>query len=182
MLDVLNWNAVGRWLHVGPARVPPAWRSVMIGRCRGAEPCRAMLAEAAVHVSADADTLLGHPDLRWSDRKRVVELAIATPADLGFARGARWAEIRSAARAVRLGLGAAEIAPMLRLAYRDQPAGERLIVAMQPVGDPEREPLSFSLDHDDEGLWLDVHDGHPDVFWRPDDRFVFVRKPSRWGF
>lgn len=182
MLDILNWGPVGRWLHLGAVRTPPVWRSVMIGRYRGADACRAALAEAGIHASADADALLGRPSVRWSDRKRVLDLAVASPADLGFSRGGRWSDIRAAARAARLGLAPAELGPTLRLAYREQPHGERLVLAMQAPGGSDQEPLTFSLDHDDDGLWLDVHDGHPDVLWRPDDCFVFVRRPPRWGF
>ncbi|RAI37064.1 hypothetical protein [Rhodoplanes roseus] len=182
MLDILNWGPVGRWLQAGGARSVPLWRTVLLGRCRGPEACRAALGEAGVHLSADADTLLGRPEFRWSDRKRVVDLATVTPAELGLTRGARWADIRAAAKTLRLGLAPAETGPALRLLYADQPFGERVVLAMQPVGDPETEPLAFALDRDDDGLWLDVTDGHPDVFWGAEDRFAFVRRPARWGF
>lgn len=181
MLDILNWGSVGRWLHAGTARQPPVWRTALLGRHKHAAACRAALGEAGIQVSADADRLLGRPEFRWSERKRVVDLVIVSVAELGFSQGARWSEIRAAVKALRLGLCPAETGPALRLVYRDQPHGERLVLAMQTVGDPD-DSLVFSLDHDDDGLWLDVHDGHADVFWRPDDRFVFVRRPPRWGF
>lgn len=181
MLEILNWGAVGRWLHAGAGHRRPAWRTVLLGRCRSAGACRAALDQAGIHVSADADGLLARPEFRWAERKRVVDLVVVSTAEFGLTRGARYAEIRAAAKALRLRLCPAEAGPALRLAYLDQPRGERLVLAMQTVGNSD-DPLMFSLDHDDDGLWLDVHDGHEDVFWRPEDRFLFVRRPVRWGF
>ncbi|RAI36252.1 hypothetical protein [Rhodoplanes serenus] len=182
MLDILNWSTVGRWLQTGAARPqPPLWRTVLLGQARNAEVYRRTLADAGIQVSGDADRLLARPGLRVAERKRPVELATVSPAELGFAHGARYDELRDRARKLRLGPCPAETGAALRLAYRDQPVGERLVVAMPPVGDPE-DPLLFTVDCDEDGLWLDVHDGHADVLWRPDDRFVFVRRPPRWRF
>lgn len=178
MLDIRSLGPVARWLSLGNARTPPVWRVLPLGHCRTAEAYCTSLGHAHVHLSAEAEGLLHRPEFPFGSRKRTIELATVSVADLGFERGARFADIRARARALRLGFCPPEAGPALRLGYRDQPHGERLIVAMPAVGDPD-DPLVFSLDHDDDGLWLDVHDGHLDGFWRADDRFVFMRRPPR---
>ncbi|WP_052027089.1 hypothetical protein [Rhodovulum sp. PH10] len=179
MLDIRSWGPLSRWLRRGDAGpVPPTWRTAPLGHLRTAQDYRAALGHAHIQISADAEGLLHRSEPGFAERKRTIDLATATVAELGFPDGARYADIRARARKLRLGFCPPEVGPALRLAYRDQPHGERLIVAMQMVGDPE-DALVFSLDHDDDGLWLDVHDGHLDGFWRAEDVFVFVARPTR---
>jgi hypothetical protein len=33
----------------------------------------------------------------------------------------------------------------------------------------------FNVEHDDNGLWLNSNNGHPDNFWNGNNRWVFVR-------
>ena len=34
----------------------------------------------------------------------------------------------------------------------------------------------FNVEHDDDDLWLNGNNGHPDNFWNADNRFVFGRR------
>jgi hypothetical protein len=103
---------------------------------------------------------------------------VLSVAELGFREGAKYSEIR--ARALELGLGLelcpAEVGPALRLAYKDQPRGEWLIIAMNTISVSDGDLRVFRVGHDDGGLWLGGDYRRPGDFWRSDRRFVFVRR------
>jgi hypothetical protein len=77
-------------------------------------------------------------------------------------------------------LSVTEIAPALRLAYRDQPLNEVLIVAMEPRRTYDGEQVVLSLAHfvtgaRRKGLMLLGGDGRPDTKVSGAMPFVFVR-------
>jgi hypothetical protein len=81
------------------------------------------------------------------------------------------------ARAVSLGfeLCPAEVGPALRLQYLDQPLGEFLLIAMNPVARYTGELVRFSLASAGVGLLLDGNIGDPGTTVPGAVRFVFVR-------
>jgi hypothetical protein len=79
----------------------------------------------------------------------------------------------------------------LRLNYLDQPLGEFLHIAMQPVAQYTGELVDFSVGNAGAGVVLVGGKGHPDVTLPGAVRFVFVRPkpiaqidlpPKRWAF
>jgi hypothetical protein len=86
----------------------------------------------------------------------------------------------SYACALELGLELcpAEVGPVLRLAYKDQPLSGWLIIAMNVITVSVGGLSVFRVEHDDRGLWLSAGYGHPESFCGSDKHFVFVRPVS----
>lgn len=68
----------------------------------------------------------------------------------------------------------AETAAHLRIAYKDQPRGERLFMAMGPITGPDGFPSVFLLKHQADGLWLYGSFADPGGAWGPNDAFAFA--------
>src|SRR5258708_11313374 len=85
----------------------------------------------------------------------------------------------SRAKDLGLDLCPAEVGPALRRAYKDQPKGEWLLVAMEPITDSDGDSRIFLVEHGGNVPWLSAHYGDPDGVWRADDRFVFARQTPR---
>jgi len=119
-----------------------------------------------------------------------VGLARVTVTQLGCPEGATTREILGAqddidndghpapftsGRGCELGLElcSPQVAPHLRLEYKDQPLGERLFVAMKPIHSSDGEPRIFVVEHNDQGRSLDAARARPDDMWQPGDIFVF---------
>ena len=86
----------------------------------------------------------------------------------------------SYACALELGLELcpAEVGPVVRLAYKDQPLSGWLIIAMNVITVSDGGFSVFREEHDDRGLWLSAGYGHPESFWGSDKHFVIVRPVS----
>jgi len=85
---------------------------------------------------------------RVSKKKMNVKLVFVTVAELGFKEPATIKDIYSRARKFGLGLCQQEIGPRLRLAYKEQPKGSELHIAMEPI---DRDGLG------DKGIYLLVN-------------------------
>jgi len=68
------------------------------------------------------------------------ELALLSTADLGVESESSLADLHKRAKQVGLELCPAEVAPQLRLDYRNQPLGEALNISMEPVATHRGEP------------------------------------------
>jgi hypothetical protein len=111
----------------------PVWKRVTLGRYRGVNAVRTALDAARVRVGDRADEALGRPAFAFSTTPVTLDLIVLTPADLGFANGATLADVERRATQLGFELCPAEVGPLLRLAYLDQPIGEFLRIAMKPV-------------------------------------------------
>jgi hypothetical protein len=78
------------------------------------------------------------------------------------------------ARQVGLELCPAEVAPKLRLDYRDQPLGDALNIAMEPVATHSGEPTILALVNFGTGLALIGSDGRSKFMVPRTWRFVFA--------
>ncbi|PIX62172.1 hypothetical protein COZ45_02585, partial [Candidatus Uhrbacteria bacterium CG_4_10_14_3_um_filter_41_21] len=58
--------------------------------------------------------------------------------------------------------------------YVDQPAGEWLRIAMEPIVGSDGAPRVFDVAHVGGVRWLSASNGHPDYGWSPDDLWVFL--------
>ena len=83
-------------------------------------------------------------------------------------------EVYKKAEELGLELCPAEVGPHLRLNYRDQPIGEWFSIAMKQIAGPDGSPDVFSLEHDDDRVWLYGHWALPTLEWGPGYRFVFL--------
>ena len=83
------------------------------------------------------------------------------------------------ARALELGLELCpnEVGPQLRLQYTDQPNGEWLLIAMEPIiGSSGNRGLFRVKQLAYGGQYLNGSYGNPDNVWHADTRFVFRRR------
>lgn len=110
----------------------------------------------------------------FSKESKDIELEIISVAELGLPDGGTISQIYAKAKERGLELCPAEVGPQLRLQYKDQPKGEWLLVAMEPITDSDGGLHIFSVEHDGDGLWLDAYCGDPDNFYRGSNRFLFV--------
>ena len=159
-----------------PRREFPIWRTVRIGVYKSVEAYRNAL-EASKHRCGEWVTnLFGKPACHCADEEADVDLVVVSVDDLGFKGGALYSEICEKAQSAGLELCPAEVGPALRLAYDNQPRGERLIIATTSFADSGDELDLFVMEvSGGGGLWLRGDCGPADRYFEPDRRFVFVR-------
>jgi hypothetical protein len=104
-----------------------------------------------------------------------VELTIVSAAELGLdAEVSSQSEVYARAKRIGLELCPAEVGPRLRLDYRDQPLGDALDVAMEPVATYSGEPTILALVNFGSGLALIGSNGRSDAMVPRTRRFVFA--------
>jgi hypothetical protein len=150
------------------------WRTTTIGSYKGVNAYRDALDAAKIKIGDAADEILGRAAFPYAREKTVVELAVVSAAELGMESESSLADLYSRARQLGLVLCPAEVAPQLRLDYRDQPRGETLIIAMEPVNTYSGEPTILSLVNWGSGLALLGGTGRSDFMVHPYLRFVFA--------
>lgn len=120
--------------------------------------------------------ILVRPGFKVSQKEIEVDLVDISVIELGFRNGATLEEIHK--RAIKLGfaLCPSEVGPQLRLQYKNQPEGEQLFIAMEPITGSDSGVYMFYVEHEISGLWLSGCGGGPAGFWRGGKRFVFLRR------
>jgi hypothetical protein len=153
----------------------PTWRTITLGAHTGVAAYRDALDAAGIKVGVSADEILGRPAFAYTTMKLDMELAIISVAELGLeAEASSQSEVYARAKRIGLELCPAEVGPRLRLDYRDQPLGEALDVAMEPVATYGGEPTILALANFGSGLALIGSDGRPDAMVPRTRRFVFA--------
>ena len=151
------------------------WRTITLGSYRGVDAYRDGLDSAKIKIGDSADEILGRPAFPYARAKTGVELAVLSAADLGMESDrASLAEVYQRARQAGLELCPAEVGPQLRLDYRNQPLGEALDIAMEPVATYGGEPTILTLANWGTGLLLIGRDGRPESMVFRKSRFVFA--------
>jgi hypothetical protein len=153
----------------------PIWRTITLGTHTGVDAYRDALDVAGIKVGVAADEILGRPAFAYATMTLEVELAIISVAELGLdAEASSQSEVYTRAKRIGLELCPAEVGPRLRLDYRDQPLGEALDVAMEPVATYSGEPTILALVNFGSGLALIGSDGRSDAMVPRTRRFVFA--------
>ena len=152
------------------------WKIIKLGTgLKTAEEFRRVLRDGEFRLSDWASDILGKPAFKAADEETEVDLVKVTVAELGFKKGARRNQIYERARDLGLELCPPEVGPQLRLQYQDQPNGEWILVAMEPIVDSDGDPRLFDVGRDASGLWLYSCWCAPGRFWDADDQWVFCR-------
>lgn len=139
------------------------------------EGYRDALGEAGVFMDPAARRALKGILVSTSLKRTELDLVLPTVRELGFVRGAPVDEI--CAKAVWFGLEVcpAEAAPALRLQYRDQPDGERLMMPVQTWRDGKRRKDIFYLSNSSYGRGLTAAVEPSKHFWHGFNRAIFVQ-------
>ena len=149
------------------------WRTITLGSYRGVDAYRDALDIAKIKIGDSADEILGRPAFPYARTKTDVELAVLSAADLGVESDqASLAEVYQRARQAGLELCPAGVGPQLRLDYRNQPLGEALDIAMEPVATYRGDPTILTLVNWGTGLMLIGRDGRPESMVFRKSRFV----------
>ncbi len=182
LLDKLDGNNGEVWLRgmkkflrkENPWEKPETFMVIEIGTHKDVKALRSALETSGERIGNWAGDILSKTKLAKS--KQSLELVVMSVKELGFPEGAQYQDICKAADNQGLDLCPAEVGPQLRLQYRDQPKGEWLVIAMEPIKDSDGDADLFSVSRDSVGRWLHAYDGKPDIFWHAGDRFVFVSR------
>lgn len=154
------------------------WRTMRIGTpdLRTANDFRAALKAAGCKISGRASDMLNQPGFTAAAEESEIELVRLTVAELGFPKRATREDIYNRAKERGLDLCPAEVGPRLRLEYKDQPKGEWLRVAIDPIRVLGGDPDVWDVGHDADGLWILGDCGYPGNFWNASNQWVFVRR------
>jgi hypothetical protein len=156
----------------------PIWKTIALGEYKGVNAVRMALDNAPCPIAVGdwADEILGRPAFPFSKTKAEVDLVVLSVADLGFTKkGASLRDIYTRALALGLETCPAEVGPVLRLNYLNQPVGEFLHIAMRPIARYSGELVDFMLANGGAGLLLVGGDARPEVVLPGAARFAFVR-------
>lgn len=156
------------------------WLTLKLGiDPKTADAICADLKAAECFVSDWAKDLLGKKAFvdSFASEEMDVELVVASVADLGFKNGATRKDIYERAQDLGLDLCPAEVGPALRKAYKDQPKGEWLLIAMEPIAGSNGFLSVFDVWRDGDGRrYLYASSGRPGLEWSADYRWVFLRR------
>ncbi|WP_271554534.1 hypothetical protein [Bradyrhizobium sp. CCBAU 45394] len=154
----------------------PFWKRITVGTFRDLAALRGAMSALGCGVGSSADEIIGRPAFTLSGKKAEVELVAVSPAELGFeGKTAALRDVYARAQLLGLLLAPAEIAAQLRLQYLDQPIGEFLILAMEPIRTWAGEPVILTVANGGAGLILIGQDGQDGLDLPVRSRFVFVR-------
>lgn len=154
----------------------PVWKTITLGTgLKNANDFRRDLTAGGFRIGNWSNDILGKPAFKVASKLTEVDLVNPSVAELGFKDGATFKDACEQAISLGLELCPNEVGPQLRRQYKDQPKGEWLRIAMEPITDSGGFLFVFVVVHDDGGLWLDGNDGDPGGFLDGDDRLGFVR-------
>jgi hypothetical protein len=152
----------------------PIWKAVDLGVYRDATAVRDAFRTTPVliHIDNLADQILNRITFLQTDTP--LNLVLTRVSDLGFGEdGASLKDIYDRASRLGLALCPAEVGPALRLAYLDQPFGEYLRIAMQPVARSDGNAMDFVVAKGLAGWLLIGDDVRDDLVFGGDARMVF---------
>lgn len=158
----------------------PVWKTLKFQKFETPDNARKILKENNIRVSNWANDIIGKIDFAKEEKDEVEDqLVIVSGLYLGFKDNATRKQICNRAFECGLELLSPEKGPKIRLQYLDQPNGEWLYVAMEPIIASDGDPNIFKVERDDAGLfWLYCSFDHPGSLWNPKNRWVFRLRNS----
>lgn len=146
---------------------------------KSAEQLIAELEAADINFSDYARSmLLNKREFIPAEHAEDMTLIHLTVADLGFRTAATTDQIYERAQKLGLELCPPDTGPNYRLYYCNQPLGEWFSIGMKQIAGSLGLPGVFSLERDDDGLWVSDYWAKPDSEWDPDHAFVFRLRKS----
>lgn len=158
----------------------PVWKTIKLGTGpKTPDDFRRALKDGGFCIGNWANNILDKPTFVASVSRDLVEvdICIATTAELtGKSDGGTTREVFTGIKHLGGELCPAELGPQLRLQYPDQPNGEWILIAMEPIiADSDGDPHVFGVRRGGSELWLDGSWSDPDEVWFPDRQWIFVR-------
>ncbi|KKU19637.1 MAG: hypothetical protein UX77_C0003G0033 [Parcubacteria group bacterium GW2011_GWA1_47_11] len=159
---------------LAPTNVFPVWKTITLGTYKSASALQKALKSGGYQVSGWAKDLMSRPDFTLATKQVKVNLYRVTGKELGFQNARPLREIY--ARAAEYGLKPcpAEAGPLVRLGYPEQPQGEVVTMAMEPVTGSGGYLRLFYVDRGFDERWLDTGWSSPGDVWNPEYEFVFA--------
>lgn len=158
------------------AELLAVWKTLKLGTgLKTADDFRSAIKAIGHNIGNWGNDILGKPAFTASAEESEVDLVIRSVAELGFENGATRKQIYDRALELGLQLCPSEVGPQLRLQYLDQPKGEWLLIAMEPIADSDGDLSVFRVGHDVGAQWLCASYGRPGIRWGADSRWVFVQ-------
>lgn len=140
---------------------------------KNANDFRKAIKDNGFSIGDYANDILGKPAFTVAAEETKLDLVVVSVAELGFKDGATPKQIYARAKELGLDLCPAEVGPQLRLQYKDQPKGEWLVIAMEPIALADGFLGLFYVERHGSGLWLGGCYGGSACVWGSGDRFVF---------
>ena len=151
------------------------WKTISLGSFASTWALFDALDTAGVHIGDTAEEILHRPAFTVSKVKTRLQLVILAAADLGFGEHVSLAAFYARAQQLGYELCTPEVVVQLRLQYRDQPVGEFLNIAMDPMATFDGQLTGLSVANGGAGLMIVGEPLSLDSVRDRSARFVFVR-------
>jgi len=145
---------------------------------RDANAFRTALKFAGCRIGDWASDMLNQPSFTVAETESEIELVRTSVAELGFPNGDTRTDIYASAIGQDLELCPSEVGPRLRLEYKDQPSGEWLLIAMEPINALGRYLSVWDVTHVNDVLWISSYYGSHDIFLDASFQLVFLRRKA----
>lgn len=170
----------GRFHFTGDGSQFSTWRTVKIGSHVSVEDLKSDITKGGHNISDYSKDILGKPAFTLADQESELELVKVTARELGFSNGATRKDIYNRAIEQGLMICPSEVGPQLKLQYKDQPKGEWLLIAMEPITVSDGDLRVFRVERDDDGeSWLSTDYDDPGIVWDADSVWVFARRKNQ---
>lgn len=154
----------------------PVRKTITLGLESSAEDYHKALVKADISIGTDGNKIFDL--IAVSPEKVELDLVVVSVLDLGFKNSEKKSVICAKGVAFGLGLCPAEATLAFRLAYKEQPYGEYLHMAMDEIVDATGAKYTLEVDRELD-LWIDAEDGNPNHFYSSDTLMVFVQPRSK---
>jgi hypothetical protein len=154
------------------------WKTIQLEKDKSADGFRDALKKEGYTIDCLANYILGTVNLTI-DGTRKVELVKVSMSDLGFTKETKGIDIYHKALSLGLKLCPREVGLELPLQYKDQPNGEGIVVASDPMKGPKEMPIDFlfSINRMTDGAkMLQAANGGRNYLWPPGEvSFIFSK-------
>ncbi len=156
----------------------PVWQTVLGTNINSADGFRGALRLQSYKIDDMADFILGKI-IFPTDETKLIKLVKVSMKDLGLKDDTTGIDIYKKAVGQGLQLCPREVGPRLALQYMDQPNGDEVVVASEPIAGPSAMPVSlvFRISRLVDGVHLlEVASGDLNHVWHPssDTKFIFM--------
>lgn len=148
------------------------WKTFLVGAFRSVKEVKAAFKKVSMNLGDYAADILGKSSLGELGQSNQ-EFVRVKVSDLGFTESTALRDILAAGQKQGLKLCLPEDGPAIRLGYPDQPMGEVVWLAMEPVKDSDGHWSVLYVYRSDDGLWLSTNWGGLGDVWNPEGEFFF---------